>query len=58
LAAALIGADVPAPVVSRILGHESPASLDSYLSADVAHLRECALSVERFPVAEGVFGRG
>ncbi|MDR2374126.1 MAG: tyrosine-type recombinase/integrase [Bifidobacteriaceae bacterium] len=58
LATALLSEDVPAPVASRILGHTSPASLDSYLSADVAHLRECALSVEHFPVAEGVFGRG
>lgn len=43
------------PVISATLGHASPASLQPYLGADVEHLRECALSVERFPVAEGVF---
>jgi integrase len=58
LATALLGNDVPRPVVSRTLGHSSPASLDAYLSADIAHLRECALSVERFPIAAGVFDRG
>ena len=58
LATALLGNNVPRPVVSQTLGHTSPASLDAYLGADIAHLRECALSVEGFPVAAGVFGRG
>jgi integrase len=58
LATALLGNNVPRPVVSRTLGHTSPASLDAYLSADIAHLRECALSVERFPVAREVFTNG
>jgi hypothetical protein len=25
-------------------------------SADFAHLKKCALSIERFPVSKGVFG--
>jgi integrase len=58
LATALLGNDVPGPVVSRTLGHASPAALDVYLSADIAHLRECALSVDKFPIAAGVFDLG
>lgn len=55
-ATAMVGAGVPLPVASAVLGHEDPASIDSYLHADMAHLRQCAIDVSRFPVAEGVFG--
>jgi integrase len=55
LATALLGNGVPQPVISRTLGHTSPNSLEPYLSADFPHLKECALSVERFPVAKEVF---
>lgn len=54
-ATAMVGANTPRPVVSAVLGHDDPDSLDCYLFADVAHLRECALDVGRFPVREGVF---
>ena len=46
---------IPQPVISEILGHEDPGSLNHYLSADIEHLRECALSLEPFPVEKGVF---
>lgn len=55
VATAMVGAGTPRPVASAVLGHDDPSSLDHYLSADVAHLRECALGVGRFPVREGVF---
>jgi integrase len=58
LATALLGNEVPAPVVSRTLGHASPVSLDAYLSADLTHLRQCSISIELFPVAAGVFQHG
>jgi integrase len=58
LATAMLGNDVPQPVISQTLGHTFPDSLGAYLGADLAHLRECSLSVDRFPVAEGVFSRG
>ena len=45
----------PRAVISRILGHTSPASTEAYLSADMIHLKECSLSIEAFPVREGVF---
>jgi len=55
LATALLGNGVPQPVISKTLGHNSPDSLETYLSADFLHLKECAISVEKFPISEGVF---
>ena len=57
VATALLEADEARPVISAALGHEDPRSVEAYLSADVAHLRECALSIERFPIPEEVFAR-
>lgn len=42
------------PIISRILGHTAPDSLEPYLMADFKHLKECALSVESFPIPEEV----
>ena len=42
-------------VVSHTLGHTSPESLNPYLHADKIHLRECALSISEYPLAEEVF---
>lgn len=55
VATELLGSGVPQPVISRTLGHTSPNSLEAYLSADFKHLKECALSIERLPMQEGVF---
>ena len=55
LATALLENGVPQPVISRTLGHSSPNSLEPYLSADFLHLKECSMSIERFPVPEEVF---
>jgi len=55
LATELLGNGVAQPIISRILGHASPDSLDKYLSADFRHLKECALSIECFSVSEEVF---
>jgi integrase len=55
LATALLGNGIPQPVISRILGHTSPDSLDAYLSADFPHLKECSISIERFPVPKEMF---
>lgn len=46
--------NIPSPVISAILGHSSPKSLDAYLYADMEHLKECALGLEKFPLAEEV----
>ena len=55
LATSLLENGVEQPVISQTLGHQSPKSLHSYLGADFLHLKECALSIECFPVKEEVF---
>jgi integrase len=55
LATALLGNGVPQPVISRIVGHTSPNSIEAYLSADFLHLKECSINIEHFPVSEQVF---
>ncbi len=47
--------NVPIPVISAIVGHSNPKSLDAYLYADMKHLRECALGLEKYPISEEVF---
>lgn len=54
-ATALLGNGVPQPVISRVLGHTSPDSTETYLCADFVHLKECTLSIARFSVGLGVF---
>lgn len=55
VASALAGNGIARPVISETLGHTDPKSLDAYLSADIQHLREYALSIEPFPVSGEVF---
>jgi len=54
LATELLGKGVPSPVISNVLGQTSPKSLESYLSADFKHLKECAISIENFQILKGV----
>ena len=51
----LLEKDTALPVISNILGHTSPKSVDPYLHTDFYHLKECALSIEPYPVRKGVF---
>lgn len=44
----LLSADVPVHMISEILGHSSSASTKPYLSADLEHLKLCALPLEGF----------
>jgi len=55
LATTLLGNGVTQVVISCILGHSSPASTETYLSADFVHLKACALDISRFLVLEEVF---
>jgi len=55
LVTTLMRNDIPHAVISDTIGHISPSSLDPYLYADIEHLRECALSLDRFPITLGVF---
>jgi integrase len=54
MAISLLENEIAQPVISRIMGHLSPASIEPYLSADFSHLKECALSIECFPLRKGV----
>lgn len=47
--------NVPAPVISAVLGQTCPKSLDSYLSADLVHLKECAIGLGKFAIPKEVF---
>jgi integrase len=51
----LLGNGVAQPIISKIIGHTSPNSLEAYLSTDFVHLKECALSIEQFPIRREVF---
>lgn len=46
---------VPQPVITGTMGHTAPESLSPYLHADMKHLRECALPIDKFPISEEVF---
>lgn len=55
VATSFLGNGISCPVISQTLGHSDPHSLDPYIHADLVHLKECALTIEAFPVSEGVF---
>ena len=46
---------IQTPVISEILGHTSPVSIESYLESNLIRLKECALSIEKYPVGKEVF---
>ena len=55
MATSLLANEVASPVISSILGHTSPESVNPYVDADIEHLRECALDISDYPIAEEVF---
>ena len=55
LAITLLENDVPQPVITSTLGHTSPDSVETYLRADFTHLKQCGISIEKFPVRKEVF---
>lgn len=55
IATKMLGNNIPRPVISATLGHSCPESLNTYLSADFIHLRELALSIEKYPMDEKLF---
>lgn len=54
LAARLLAAETPLSVISSILGHRDKDSTRVYLSTDLAHLRDCALSLTGIEVTQEV----
>lgn len=55
LATTLLGNRVSSPVISSILGHISPESINPYVDATLECLHECSLSIEDYPVLTEVF---
>lgn len=55
VATSLLENGIEQPVISATLGHQSPLSLNSYLSADFCHLKECALNINFFPYRKKIF---
>ena len=55
LATTMLANGVPQPIITGVLGHTAPESISPYLYADMTHLRECALSLDSFPMSEEVF---
>ena len=55
IATKMLGNNIPRPIISATLGHSCPESLNTYLSADFIHLREFALSIEKYPMDEKLF---
>lgn len=53
-ASTMAAANIPSPVISTTLGHSSPKSLDAYLYTDMNHIRGCALSLAKYPLAKEV----
>lgn len=41
--------------ISSILGHSSASSVQPYLNTDFSHLKECALSIDDYPVSEEAY---
>jgi integrase len=55
MAVSLINSGCDSIEVSSIMGHVSPTSIETYLSSDEIKLRECALSIESFPIKNNLF---
>jgi len=55
VATSMLGKGVPTPVISHALGHTALDSIEPYLHADLTHLKECSISIEKYPVREEVF---
>lgn len=50
LATTMLGNDIAPPIITATLGHSSSYSLESYLSSDFSHLKECALDISWIPM--------
>lgn len=55
LTSVLLESGTSQPAITNVLGHTSPKSIEPYLNTDMKHLKECAISIEKFPVPEEVF---
>ncbi|MCK5199506.1 MAG: tyrosine-type recombinase/integrase [Spirochaetales bacterium] len=54
IATEMLAKGIPITTISEVLGHKGPLSSQVYLSVDFHHLKQCSLSIERFPIREEV----
>lgn len=54
-ATSMLEKGVSMPVISKVLGHTAPDSINSYLHADFIHLKACSISIEKYPLSREVF---
>lgn len=54
-ATGLLNGGVPAPVISKVLGHKTPESLNAYVETDLTRLKACALSIENYQTGKDFF---
>ena len=55
LSMSLLKSGTSTPLISEILGHYSPNSVNAYLESDEKSLKKCALSVGDYPIGKEVF---
>lgn len=54
-ATGLLNGGVSAPVISKVLGHKSPESLNAYVETDLTRLKACALSIANYQTGKDFF---
>ena len=54
VAVTLLQSGVSNPIISEVLGHTYPNSIEPYLSTDMERLSECAISIDDYPVRKEV----
>ena len=57
LAIKLLECNVDMSVISNVLGHESPTSVEQYLGVTHKKLKECALSIKKFTLRNSIYGK-
>lgn len=55
LATHLLESGTSTTIISDILGHLSPLSINPYIDTDIEHLRDCSLDIDEFPLGGEIF---
>lgn len=55
MATHLLESGTSTTIISDILGHLSPLSINPYIDTDIEHLRDCGLDIDEFPLGRDVF---
>jgi integrase len=55
LAVSLLRSGIQSSIISNVLGHTYPESIESYLETDINSLKKCALSIEKYNMGKEGF---